>query len=146
LISFASPAILIASMFTKMALETIDIRVDEGISHAHEKLGGIIVFSIDVNPVAKFFAQIGGVSVGRFFRGRYRSQSGLIFDETSLSVEAIGFTTVMLLKFATILPNALQKETVLLKDYSTNIIYLVDKHPPSICDYLEIKPKLTLSI
>ena len=86
------------------------------------------------------------MSVGRFFRGRYRSQGGLIFDETSLSVEAIGSMTVMLLMFATKLASAVHKETVLVKDYATHLIYLVDKHPPSIADYLKIKPKPTLSI
>ncbi len=138
------PGDLDASMFTKMALEeTVDIRAEEG-ARADNPIGGIIVFAIDIKSVPKFFAQWG--SVGRFFRGRFRSQSGLIFDETSHSLEAIGFTTVMLLMFATKLCNALHQETVLVKDYSTNRIYMVDKRPSSLADRAKIKPKKALTI
>jgi hypothetical protein len=134
------PGDLDASMFTKMALEeTVDIRADEG-GRADNPIGGIIVFSIDIKSVPKFFTQWG--LVGRFFRGHYRSQSGLNFDETSHSVEVIGFTTVMLLMFATILANALHQEMVLVKDYSRNTIYLVDKHPTSLVDLFKIKAKV----
>src|SRR5438067_469896 len=84
-------------------------------------------FPINIKSVPKFFAQWG--SAGRFFSGHYRSQTGSIFDETSLGVEAIGFTTVMLLMFATMLATDFRQETVLVKDYSNNRIYLVDKHP-----------------
>src|SRR6266478_6631971 len=82
------PGDLDASMFTKMALEeTVDIRADEG-ARADNPIGGIIVFSVDIKSVPKFFAQ--WRLVGRFFSGHYRSQTGSIFDETSLGVEAIG--------------------------------------------------------
>jgi hypothetical protein len=134
------PGDLDASMFTKVALEeAVDIRADEG-ALADNPIGGIIVFSIDIKSVPKFFAQWG--SIGRFFRGRYRSQSGSIFDETSLGVKAIGFTTGMLLMFATILANALYQEMVLAKDYSSNTIYLVDKHLTSLVDLLKSKAKV----
>lgn len=79
--------------------------------------------------------EIQGLSIGRFFRGRYyRAQTGEIFNETSLSVEVIGISTEMLLAFATALAAEFNQETVLVKDYATNRIYLTDRHPTSLLD------------
>jgi hypothetical protein len=134
------PDDLEASMFTKMALKaTVDIGVDDRACHTDGKSGGIIVFSSDTRLVPKIFAQWG--SVGRFFKGRYRTLGGLIFDGSSQGLELMDFTTVTLLTFAAMLAKALHRETVLVKDYGTNKLYFVDQHPASIADFLKIKPK-----
>ncbi len=96
------PGDLDASMFTKMSLGTIDIRVDERVQQVFDQPGGIIVLPGDVNvletevdfvPRIKSFItsidEITGLTLGRFLRGPYRSQSGLNFDETSVSAEVM---------------------------------------------------------
>src|SRR5260370_31885104 len=71
------PGDLDASMFTKMALEeTVDIRADEG-ALADNLIGGIIVFSIDIESVPNFFAQ--WEPMGRFFRGHSPSKWAPVF-------------------------------------------------------------------
>jgi hypothetical protein len=131
-----------ASMFTKMALKnTVSIMTNNNI--AYEPIGGIIVFSTAVDSVPKFFAQWG--PIGRYFRGQYRSQNGSIFNETSLGIEAFGFTTGMLLIFATMLANGLDQPTTLVKDYSDDRIYLVDKRPTSFIDLIKITPRNLLT-
>jgi hypothetical protein len=111
---------------------------------AYGSIGGIIAFPSAVKSIPEFFAQWG--SVGTYFRGYYRSQIGSIFDETSLGVEAFSFTTGMLLIFATMLANGLDQQIILVKDYSDNRIYLVDKHPTSFIDLIKISPRNLMTI
>ncbi|HVB16485.1 MAG TPA: hypothetical protein VNF04_08130, partial [Stellaceae bacterium] len=63
--------------------------------------------------------EITGLSIGRFFRRRYRSQNGLSFDETSPGVEVVGISTEMLLAFATALANEFHQPASLCKRHDT---------------------------
>lgn len=69
---------------------------------------------------------IGAFSVGNFFKGRYVGDNGKIYDEKSISVEINGLSSKGLLELAEKLCVEFQQETVLVKDFNTNKIYLVD--------------------
>ena len=78
-----------------------------------------------INKVLSQYDEVYGVTIGNFVKGRYKSDSGNLFDESSLSVEIIGITTEVLNKVAESLAKSFQQETVLVKDYTSNRIYLV---------------------
>lgn len=69
---------------------------------------------------------IGAFSVGNFFKGRYVGDNGKIYDEKSISVEINGLSSKGLFELAEKLCTEFQQETVLVKDFNTNKIYLVD--------------------
>ena len=78
-----------------------------------------------INKVLSQYDEVYGVTIGNFVKGRYKSDSGNLFDESSLSVEIIGITTEVLNKVAESLAQEFKQETVLVKDYTSNRIYLV---------------------
>lgn len=78
-----------------------------------------------INKVLSQYDEVYGVTIGNFVKGRYKSDSGNLFDESSLSVEIIGITTEVLNKVAESLAQEFMQETVLVKDYTSNRIYLV---------------------
>lgn len=65
-------------------------------------------------------------TVGKFLSGRYTAKNGKVFDEKSLSVEIIGVDSDELIKIAEELCIDFIQESVLVKDYSTNRIFLVN--------------------
>lgn len=65
-------------------------------------------------------------TVGNFFNGRYLSDDGHTFDEKSTSVEVNGLTTSGLLMLAEFISKSFKQETVLVKDFNKNKIYLAD--------------------
>jgi hypothetical protein len=67
------------------------------------------------------------VSIGNFIKGRYKANDGTLYDEKSLSIEIIGVTDGVLNKVAKDLANEFKQESVLVKNYETNKIYLVKK-------------------
>lgn len=69
----------------------------------------------------------GGMTIGRFFRGVYKSRSGERFDENSLSVEVLYIDSKTLENIATDLAKEFNQETVLVKDYNTGEMYFADK-------------------
>lgn len=69
---------------------------------------------------------IGAFSVGNFFKGRYVGDNNKIYDEKSISVEINGLSSKALFELAEMLCKVFQQETVLVKDFNTNKIYLVD--------------------
>ena len=78
-----------------------------------------------INKVLSQYDEVYGVTIGNFVKGRYKSDSGNLFDESSLSVEIIGITTEVLNSVAESLAQEFKQETVLVKDYTSNRIYLV---------------------
>ena len=131
-------------------LENIDYEFD------NEEQGGIITFSTDVNAVELSpnklinwikqkiktlenrllknkkidkVANDNGVAawtVGHYLDGRYKAKNGKNFGENSLSLEIIGITSKQLQKIAEDICNAFDQETVLVKDFIKNKIYLVN--------------------
>lgn len=113
-----------------------------------DALGGIIVFSQDVNAVQmsenkliNWFKQkfatlknratgratidkiaqdnkLVGWTIGNFLNGRYTGKNGQVYSEKSLSVEVVGVTDEKLQKIAEELCRAFNQETVLVKTYS----------------------------
>jgi len=81
-----------------------------------------------INKVLSQYDEIFGVSIGNYVKGRYKSDSGNLFDESSLSIEIIGITTEVLNKVAESLASEFKQETVLVKDYTSNRIYLVKSY------------------
>ena len=72
---------------------------------------------------------IGAYSVGNFFKGKYVGDNGEMFNEKSLSVEVNGLSSRGLLKLAEFIANEFRQETVLVKDFNANKIFLVDGKP-----------------
>ncbi len=118
--------------------------------------GGIIVFSTDVNAVMlsknklvnwlkqkastlsnRFFAtnkidriaqahELVAWTIGHYLDGRYTAKDGRSFGENSLSVEMIGIETSQLISIAEEMCAEFQQESVLVKDYSSDRILLVN--------------------
>lgn len=78
-----------------------------------------------INKVLSKYDEVFGVSMGNFVKGRYKSENGSMYDESSLSVEIIGITTEVLNRIAEDLAKEFRQETVLVKNYDDNRIYLV---------------------
>lgn len=121
-----------------------------------DKKGGIITFSTEVNAeslsnskLINWFKQkfntilnrlnknkkidkiankhdLTAWTVGNFLHGRYTANNGEVFDENSLSVEIVGIDFDELIKIAEELCIEFIQESVLVKDYSTNRILLVN--------------------
>lgn len=68
----------------------------------------------------------GHLSVGQFFKGRYTSASGILFNKKSMSIEFGGLTSKGLIDVAEMIVDEFNQETVLLKDLNKNKIFLVN--------------------
>ena len=134
-------------------------RLNEGVISTFDLKGGMITFSTDVNAndlmknkILNWIKQklitakqrksvyrtidmladkykVQAWTIGRFLRGRYKADDGTIFDENSISLEIIGVSINVLFNIATDLCNELHQECVLVKDYDTGDISLVDGSP-----------------
>jgi len=80
-----------------------------------------------VDKVMKKHEDVFGFTIGKFVKGRYKAEDGSIYDENSTSVEIIGIDSETLLKVSEDIAKEFQQETVLVKDYQKNSIYL-SKH------------------
>lgn len=125
----------------------------ESIDFEFDKKGGVIVFSTDVNAVdisdnvllnklkqiiqslmnkalvtrkvgkiMKKHDEVFGFTIGKFVTGQYKAEDGSVYDENSTSVEIIGIDSSVLLKED--IASEFKQETVLVKDYQKNSIYL----------------------
>lgn len=122
---------------------------------AKDKTGGIITFSTQVNAVKltdnmitnwirkkfetfknKFTAnskideiakkfELQGWTVGKFLSGRYTDKNGNVYDENSLSLEVIGIDKDTLISLAEEICKAFMQESVLVKSYSDQTVFLV---------------------
>lgn len=68
---------------------------------------------------------IGNVTIGKFFKGRY-FDGNKIYNDTSTSIEIDDIPSELLLLFAIRLCEEFKQDTVLVKDFNTNKIFLVD--------------------
>ena len=69
---------------------------------------------------------IGAYNVGNFFYGKYVGDNGEMYNEKSLTVEVAGLSSRSLLTLAELIAKTFMQETVLVKDYNLNKIYLAD--------------------
>jgi hypothetical protein len=90
-----------------------------------ETVTNILFKSSKINKVIKNNPEIFGVTIGNFVKGRYKAKDGSLYDESSLSVEIVGITSDVLNKVAEELAQEFKQETVLVKNYDENKIYLV---------------------
>lgn len=72
---------------------------------------------------------IGSFSIGNFFKGRYVGDNGKIFNEKSISIELGGISFEGLIYFAEEIARDFLQETVLVKDFNHNKIFLVNGEP-----------------
>jgi len=107
------------------AVQLSNNKVVRYIKNSLETLKNKLFKDRKINKVLSNYDEVYGVTIGNFVKGRYKSESGSMFDESSLSIEIIGITTDVLNRVAEDLAKMFQQETVLVKDYSTNRIYLV---------------------
>jgi len=82
----------------------------------------------------------GGMTIGRFFRGVYKSKSGKTFNENSLSVEILYVDSKTLENIATDLAKEFNQETVLVKDYNTGEMYFADQKDIPATQVESVKP------
>ena len=107
------------------AVQLSSNKVVRAIKNAFETFKNRLFKDFKINNVLKQHANICNVSIGNYIKGRYKSEDDSIYDESSLSIEIIGITSDVLIKVAEDLSREFQQETVLVKDYSSNRIYLV---------------------
>lgn len=69
---------------------------------------------------------IGAFSIGKYFKGRYVSDNGKIYNETSTTIEINRISSINLLKIAEFICQEFKQETVLVKDLNLNKIYLAN--------------------
>lgn len=72
-----------------------------------------------------------GVSVGHYFRGYFRSDSGRVFSAQSLAVEVFFADSTTLEQLATDLAVEFRQETVLVKDHNTGEVYFTERGLPT---------------
>jgi hypothetical protein len=72
-----------------------------------------------------------GWTIGRFGRGRYVSDSGMVFDERSVMIVIGGITTEKLRQVAKVLARHLGQECVLVFDDNTGETWLVGQDEPA---------------
>ena len=68
---------------------------------------------------------LGAMTVGNNFKGKYQS-GNQIYNDKSTSLELGGVPSELLLMFATLLCKEFKQESVLVKDFNTGKIFLVD--------------------
>ena len=90
-----------------------------------ETLKNTILKDKKISKVLSRHEEVYGITIGGFVKGRYRADNGLLYDERSLSVEIIGITTDVLNKVAEDMAKEFRQETVLVKNYEEDKIYLV---------------------
>lgn len=92
----------------------------------NSKINKIIkLFNDDANKLID--EKIYSCSVGNFFKGKYLSDDKELFDEKSTSIEVNGISSSSLLLLAEYICKSFRQETVLVKDFNCDKIYLADK-------------------
>jgi len=107
------------------AVQLSNNKVVRYIKNSLETLKNKLFKDRKINKVLSNYDEVYGVTIGNFVKGRYKSENGNLFDESSLSIEIIGITQEVLNRVAKELAKMFQQETVLVKDYTSNRIYLV---------------------
>jgi hypothetical protein len=107
------------------AVELSNNKLVRFIKNKIETTKNILFKSSKINKVIYNNPEIQGVTIGNFVKGRYVAKNGSLYDETSLSIEIIGISSDVLNKVAEELAKEFKQETVLVKNYDENKIYLV---------------------
>ena len=112
-----------------------------------DKKGGTIVFSVDINAeslsknkIINYFKQkietfknisrygeVQGISIGNFFKGRYKAKDGTTYDEKSMSITIYGVDSDTLNNIVSDLAIEFNQESALVENYENNRIYLIGK-------------------
>jgi len=79
-----------------------------------------------LTKVANQFDEVYAFSIGNFFKGRYKSTGGNTYDERSTSIEIIGIESKTLIQIAEEITREFNQQTVLVKDYTSGEIFLVN--------------------
>ena len=128
----------LAHMYTAISVEkrpvfATDIKAAAKREVPDDMKGGIIVFPQGADAVLSDIKRIiqkhdpAGWTIGRFFKGRYSRNDGIVYSEDSLSVEIIGVPDDALIKTAEAFCRAFYQKTVLVKVYSVrNQIIVVE--------------------
>ncbi len=86
---------------------------------------------------------IGAYSVGNAFRGRYAGDNGEEYNERSTTIEVNGLSSKGLLYLAEMIARVFKQETVLVKNFNTDKIYLAnDLHQDGGSDFSNIMTDL----
>lgn len=81
-------------------------------------------FNGDINKLVD--EKIYAYSVGNMFKGQYLSDTGKVFSEKSTTVEVNGLTSSGILLLAEFICKYFHQETVLVKDFNVDKIFLAD--------------------
>ena len=115
-------------------VNTLDYSDNEFINKVKQVMTSIMnkVFTKKkVSKVMKKHDKVYGFTIGKFVKGRYKAKDGSIYDENSTSVEIIGIDSDTLLSVAEDIAAEFNQETVLVKDYQQDKIYLADSNKDS---------------
>ena len=107
------------------AVELSKNKIVRFIKNKIETAKNILFKSKKISKVMQNNPEVYGMTIGNFVKGRYKAKDGSLYDETSLSVEIIGVSSNVLNKVAEELAKEFKQETVLVKNYDDNRIYLV---------------------
>lgn len=107
------------------ALKISDNKLINLIQNKIQTLKNTVFKGKKISKVLKHHQDVYGVTIGGFVKGRYKAEDGSLYDERSLSVEIIGISTDVLDKVAEDIAKEFSQETVLVKNYEENRIYLV---------------------
>ena len=77
--------------------------------------------------IAKKHESVYAYTIGNFVKGQYKADNGKIFTEASKSMEIIGIESADLIKIAEDICREFAQESVLVKDYQANKIFIVKK-------------------
>lgn len=68
-----------------------------------------------------------GYTLGKNFKGAYRSKNGLIFSERSFTIEILGINSDILILIASEVCREFKQETVMVKDFNKNEVLFVNQ-------------------
>lgn len=87
-----------------------------------------IAYKNIVNRIAQKHDEVYAWTIGRFLKGRYKTDNGNIFDENSISIELLGVPNDKIIEFAEELCADFDQETVLVKLYDPSEILFVNSN------------------
>lgn len=80
-----------------------------------------------INKVISRYGEVQGISIGNFFKGRYKAKDGTTYDEKSMSITIYGVDSDTLNNIASDLAIEFNQESALVENYENNRIYLIGK-------------------
>ena len=89
-----------------------------------------VSYTKEIDKFSKDYSDIFAWTIGKYLHGRYKSKSGAIFDENSISIELLNVPTDTIISFAEDLCYEFAQETVLVKLYGEDRILFVEPRIP----------------